>query len=133
MAEPSPGPRHKEALALAVCAGTIGFALAFAYPAYARIRVLWYYPLQHRWAFELRPSALAMDWYGRVVLALGLGALAGVLAYVVARRVKPSARALWLWAGWALAASLVAMSLYVYQLARRVPHAEPLPSWYQAK
>jgi hypothetical protein len=36
---------RKEALYLGLCAATVGFALAFALPAFTQIPLLWYYPL----------------------------------------------------------------------------------------
>ncbi len=124
---------HKDALAAGTCAAATGFALSFAFPAYAPVRVLWYYPVEHRWAFEVKASGLAIDWYGRSLLAALVATLVFAIVYGLGRRRQPSARMLRLWASWAATACVLAMSLYVFQLARRVPTAAPLPSWYQPK
>jgi hypothetical protein len=124
---------HKLATTAAWCAAATAFALAFAWPAYAPLRVLWYYPLEHRWAFEVKPTGLAMDWFGRGLLGAGGAAVAFAVVYLVGRRRPPSERLLRLWAGWMATACLLAMSLYVFQLARRVPTPAPLPPGYQPK
>jgi drug/metabolite transporter (DMT)-like permease len=125
---------RKHALYFAVCAGTIGFALAFIYPAFTPTRVFWYYALEHRWAFEEQPSALAMDFYGRTLLACLVGALTGAATYAVARRVRrQSAAAPRLFAAWMLTACLLAMALYGWELYHRVPIPEPLPDWYEPR
>jgi hypothetical protein len=122
---------RKHALYFAVCAGGIGFALAFVYPALSPTRVLWYYALEHRWAFEQQPTGLAMDFYGRTLLAIGVAALAGGLTYAVARRVRaPGAPGFRLWAAWTLTVVLAAMAMYTWELYHRHPIPEPLPSWY---
>jgi prolipoprotein diacylglyceryltransferase len=119
---------------VALCAAAIGFALGFAWPAYAATSLFWYYPLERRWALEVRPSTLAIDWYGRCLLSTLIAAAAFGLVYLVARRLRPlTRRAYNLWAAWMVTAVLLAMSLYAYQLASRVPIPEPLPSWYQPR
>jgi len=123
----------KQALQVALCAAAVAFALIFALPAFKPLPVFWYYPLQHRWAFELKPTALAMDWYGRTALASATALVAFALTALVGRRWTPSARALGLWAAWVATACAIAMSLYVFQLAQRVPTPAPLPSWYQPR
>ena len=119
--------RHKDALAAAWCAAATVFALAFAWPAYAPLRVFWYYPLEHRWAFEVKANGLAIDWYGRALLGGAGAAVAFTVVFLIGRRRPPSPRLLRLWAGWMATACALAMSLYVFQLARRVPTPAPLP------
>jgi uncharacterized membrane protein (UPF0136 family) len=129
-------PRMAKAHALyaALSAMAIAFALAFAFPAYRPTAVFWYYPLERRWAYETRASGLAMDWYGRCALATLIAALAFALVYAIARRLPAlSRRAFGLWAAWVATIMLLAMSLYAYQLAVRVPVPEPLPSWYEPR
>lgn len=119
---------------LGLCAATVGTSLGFMYPAFSPTRTLWYYPLQHRFTWELKPAGLAMDWYGRSLVALLLGALAFVVTWVASRFVaRVSRRSLYLWASWVATGTLLAIALYVYQLVTREPVPEPLPSWYVPK
>lgn len=125
---------EKNGLYFGLCAAAIGTSLGFAFPAFSQMRVLWYYPLQHRWAFEVRPAGLAMDWYGRALFASAAGAVAFLIARAIGRRLATiSARSFGLWAAWAATATLLAMGVYTYQLAMRRPNPEPLPSWYVPK
>ena len=137
MSEPaSPAPRmpKAEALYAALCGAAAAFALGFVWPAFKSTAVFWYYPLQRRWALETRPSALAMDWFGRCFTGVLAGLVVFAIIYVIARRLRPlSRRAFGLWAAWFTTAVLLAMALHVYQLAPRKPVAEPLPSWYQPR
>ena len=50
-----------------MAAGTIAFALAFLYPAIEPQAVIWYAPVDHRWSYELKPSGVATDFYGRTL------------------------------------------------------------------
>lgn len=132
--EPRPRMARAQALYAALCAAAIGFALSFAWPAYAATRLFWYYPLERRWAFEVKPSTLAIDWYGRCLLSTIVAAGAFGLVYFIARRLRPlTGRGFNLWAAWMVTAVLLSMSLYAYQLATRNPIPEPLPSWYMPK
>lgn len=120
-----------QAIYVASFIAIIAFALAFVYPSLSPTRVLWYYPLEHRWAFEINASGLAMDWYGRTLLAAVVSALAFLAGYGVAARVRqPSRRLFGLLAGWMLTAVLLVMLLFAWQLAHRQPVPEPLPPGY---
>lgn len=127
------------ALLIALCAGDIASSLAFVLPSFLKVPVLWYYPLQRRFALETLPSALAMDWYGRSLLALVAGLLIGALAYAVCRRreggegKEGADRTPTLFVLWAATATVFAMASCAYQLALREPVPEPLPSWYVPK
>jgi hypothetical protein len=133
-AEPAPRMTRAQALYAALCGAAIGFALSFAWPAYSPTRVFWYYPLERRWAYEFKPSSLAMDWFGRCLLSTVVAAVAFAVIYFVALRLRPLTRRGYnLWAAWMVTAVLLAMSLYAYQLATRQPIPEPLPSWYVPK
>ncbi len=132
--EPRPRMPKAQALYVGLCAAAIAFALSFAWPAYAPTSVFWYYPLQRRWAFEVKASSLAMDWFGRCLLSTLMAAGGFAIVYFIARRLRPLTRRGYnLWAAWMVTAVLVAMSMYAYQLATRHPVPEPLPSWYQPK
>jgi hypothetical protein len=116
----------------AVCAAIVAFDLGFLSPSFVSVPVLWYLPLLRRWELVLRPDGLAMDWYGRLLLGGLLGA-ATLLLGSLARRRAPSDSSLRLWMGWAAIATLLALSLQVYQLVSRQPRPEPLPAWYQPR
>ena len=125
---------RKQALFVASFAGVIASCLIYVFPAFSPTRVFWYYPLEHRWAFELKPHALAMDWYGRTLLAVVASAIAFAGTFILSRRLKPLAsRGFNLWVGWAASALLIALSLYAYQLIGRNPVPEPLPTSYVPK
>lgn len=121
------------ALLIALCAGDIASSLAFVLPGFVKIPVLWYYPLQRRFALEALPSALAMDWYGRSLLAILAGLLIAALAYAVCRRREGDGRVPALFVLWAATATVFAMASCAYQLALREPVPEPLPAWYVPK
>jgi hypothetical protein len=132
--EPRPRMARAQAIYVALSGAAIAFALSFAFPAYNPISLFWYYPLERRWALETRPSALAIDWYGRCLLSAVVAIVAFAVIQVIARRLRPlTSRGHNLWAAWMVTAVLLAMSLYAYQLAARNPIPEPLPSWYQPK
>jgi len=123
-----------QAVYVALSAAAIAFALSFAWPAYAPTSVFWYYPLERRWALEVKPSGLAMDWYGRCLLSTLIAVVAFAVVHLVARRLRPlTRRGHGLWAAWMVTAVLLAMALYASQLAMRNPVPEPLPSWYVPK
>lgn len=123
--------QRAQALYVASFLATIAFALAFVYPSLSPTPVLWYYPLEHRWAFELQPSGLAMDWYGRTLLAAGVSALAFLAGYGVARRIRQASRRFFgLLAGWMITAVVMVMFLFAWQLAHRQPVPAPLPPGY---
>lgn len=123
--------RRAQAIYVASFLATIAFTLAFVYPSVSPTRVLWYYPLEHRWAFEIEPAGLAMDWYGRTLLAAVVSALAFLAGYAVATRIKQaSTRFFGLLAGWMITAVVMVMFLYAWQLMHRQPVPEPLPPGY---
>jgi hypothetical protein len=123
--------QRAQAIYVASCTATIAFALAFVYPSVSPLRVLWYYPLEHRWAYELQPSGLAMDWYGRTLLAAFVSVAVFLASYGVATRIKrTSSRFFGLLAGWMITAVVMVMFLYAWQLAHRQPVPAPLPPGY---
>jgi hypothetical protein len=112
----------------------IGFAAAFAWPALVPTRALWYYPLEHRWALELKPTGLAMDWYGRNVLAALVAVAFAALANAAARRMTSlSPRAHLAWAAVAALAVLASAAVWAQHLVHRHPSPVPLPAWYEPK
>lgn len=125
---------RRDVVYFAWCASVVAAGIAFVIPAFTVVRIFWYYPLEHRWAFQTHPSAFAVDRYGRSLWALGAGGFVFAMALgIVSRLKRPSSRAYGLWAAWALVATVLAIAVYSYQLAHRHPVPEPLPSWYQPR
>ncbi len=127
------GPKHT--LYFAVCVAVIMFCAGFGLPAFQSVRVLWYYPVDHRWAFEASPSgAFAIDWYGRNLLGAAFCLIGFGVAYWAGwHRGRMSPRSFGLWAAWSASAVVMVASLYAYQLAMRHPVPPPLPVWYVPK
>jgi len=126
--------KKQEALFVALSAGAIAFAFAFIAPMLTGARVPWYYPLEHRWAFEAKPVGLALDFYGRTLFALAAWAITVMIALPLAKRAKSiSARALGLITAWTITAVLLVMLHYAWSLHFRRPIPEPVPTWYQPR
>ncbi len=120
---------------LAFLVARLVFGVVFLASALGRWPVPWYFPLQHRWELARRVQGLAMDWYGRSLLALLAGAAAGALAYGLAR--IPSVARLFARRGFVAAvAHLGAVLLlqdvlfYAFTLATRHVTPAALPPWY---
>jgi hypothetical protein len=126
--------RRQDALFVAMAVGTIAFAIAFVYSAFTPESIVWYYPVDHRWAFEIKPSGVAMDFYGRLLQALVAWSIAFVVALAIARKVRSAGtRAVVLVGGWALAATIFVMFFYGWTLHFRTLTPPPIPSWYQPR
>lgn len=125
------GDRTGRAAQLALSVATIAFALVFVYPAFAEQAIPFYYPLERRWAWEVLPSGLAIDFYGRLLLAIAVATPVGLGAWAVGRRAWiPGDRGAVILTGWALTAVLLAMLHFGWHLYFRTPIPEPLPDWY---
>lgn len=77
--------QEKRALERGLSLGVAISAAAQPLLEHVRMPVLLYYPLERRWSLELDPSALAMEWYGRVLVSFGLGAFACFAVLGIAR------------------------------------------------
>ena len=134
MSDPTPTPPRMalaEARYVGLAAAAIAFAVTFASPAFHKLRVLWYYPLERRWAFQVAPDGLAIDWYGRTLVSGVVAIAVYLVARAIASRLGPlGARGRALWTAWMLTAVLLSMALYTHQLASRRPVPSPLPTWY---
>lgn len=109
-----------------------GCAFAWLYAMGDALPRLWFDPVQGAVSFGARPSTVAMDFYGRVLVgAVGGMLVGGLLRTRLARPLPPTL------AGWGLvllAVNLALCALYLgLALSQRVPVAEPLPAWYQAR
>jgi hypothetical protein len=119
---------QKHALFIALSVATATFALVHIFPELYPVRVLWYYPLERRWAFELAPSGLAMAWYGRSLLAMAVAVavFAGALA-IAQRRSGATKLGLQSWAAGAATAAVLTMTAYTWCLVQRRPASERVP------
>lgn len=116
---------------IALAAGSIAFAVSFVAPMIGGYRVPWYYPLERRWAFEVAPKGLAMDFFGRTILATLAWLVVVAVTFAVTRRAKTvGPRTHGLLAAWAVTAIVLVMMHFVWTLYFRVPKAMPLPEWY---
>jgi hypothetical protein len=125
---------RRHAVYVGLCAATVAFAVSYMVPAVVPVAVPWYYPLERRWALEVEPTGMAMDWYGRTLLSAVAAIVAHLLGWGVARALRrPLVRGFALWAAWAATAVAFAMALFTWQLLHRTPTPAPLPSWYQPR
>lgn len=112
----------------AVCALCSVTAAVFFLTGVAPLPVLLYFPIGRRFSFTPHPTELAMDFYGRSLLALLAGLAAAIVCYAGMRIVKaPKKSRLLLLTGYAATALLLAAGLFAYQLSVRVPTPLPLP------
>ena len=128
--------------AYAACALCIGTSLCFFLTEILPLPVPIYYPVLRRWSLGPGASAsLAMDYYGRSLLAL-LGGAALTIVTVIALKIAgaragkegaPGRPLLLLCTAWAATALVLCASLYAYKLAGRELTPEPLPAWYQPR
>jgi hypothetical protein len=113
---------------LAGCVAVIGWSLAIVVPVFGPVPMLWYYPLDHAFELSTRAHGFATSWYGRSTLALAGGVVGFALGAIIVRVARArSQRAMTLGTLWAAVAVVLALSVYAYQLAHRVPVPEPLP------
>ncbi len=126
---------RQSALYIATCLGTVAFAIAFVYPQLTEQAVAWYYPLERRWAFETKPTGLAMDFYGRTAQAVVAWALAVVATLAITPRIKRelSPRTAGLLAAWAIAFTVLVIMYYAWTLYFRHPTPAPIPDWYRPR
>jgi hypothetical protein len=97
----------------------VGYGAAWFLAAVIPVPLIWYLPLQHRWAFATVVTTLGMDYYGRLVLACSLGAAGALVGRSVAARAKPR----WVVHGaiWVATVVGLALVLQVALLAKRHP------------
>lgn len=126
--------RKQDGLFIAMAAGVVAFAFAFVAPMIGGLPVPWYYPLEHRWAIESKPTGLAMDFYGRMIVATSAWSLVVMVTLAITRRVKTiSARTIGLFTAWAITATVLVMMHFAWTLYFRVPTPLAIPSWYERR
>lgn len=126
--------RKVDAIFLALCAATVGFALVFVLAMILGWEVAWYYPTERRWTYEVSARGLAMDFYGRCLAASVAAGLAYTVTYAVARRLPAgAARLAGLFTAWAVTAVLYGVLFFGYTLYFREPIPAPLPDWYEPR
>lgn len=125
--------RKPDALFMAMAAATTAFAIAFVYPMLGSQPVPWYYPLERRWAFQIKPSGLAMDFYGRVLVATITWSVVFMVTLPIVRRVGSGTRIIGLTAAWTVTIVVLVMLYFAWMLYFRVPEPATVPSWYQPR
>lgn len=127
--------RKADLLFVAFSLATVVFAIAFVLPFFTELGVPWYYPLERRWAFEIKPKGLAMDFFGRTLEASLAATVTFVVTVAIGRRKKTpfESRTLGLCAAWALTATLLVIAYFAWTLYERRPVPSPLPDWYQPR
>ena len=122
---------HSSNVPVVVEAAAMVLCWSFAFFILHPVPTLWYYPLEHRWAFETEPGGLAMDWYGRTLASIVLAALGGGAAWFALRRRPPLSPEIQ--DGWlgALIVSIVFVTLVIVVTnVGHHPDPEPIPAWY---
>ena len=117
----------------AVAVQCIATSLGFFLTAVVKLPVPLYFPLSRRWSVVPNSEELSMDFFGRSLVAIVVGAGAGALTLGVLRlRARgagdPKAGAgLALLTGYTATAFILAAGVFGYQLYGRPPLPEPLP------
>jgi small-conductance mechanosensitive channel len=111
---------------------SFGFMTGYLGTTLLKIPVTWYYPLERRYALELRPTGLAMDFYGRLFASVVCAAVFGVVGRAVERWIPADRRPRWLAivTAWAVSFFVLLIGLYVERLMTRPPAPVPLPPGY---
>jgi hypothetical protein len=117
-----------------MCVGTIAFVVAFLLPFFMEQSIAWYYPEERRWAYEVRPTGLALDFYGRLVHGVIASSIAVIAAIAICKRVKALGERLrFVLPAWTITAVIFGIGYFAWTLTYRVPAPQPLPSWYQPR
>lgn len=126
--------RKADLVFVALCLATIAFALVFVSPMFGELSVPWYYPLERRWALEVKPKGLAMDFYGRTLWAMFAATGTFVVAVLAGRKKRSiEPRTIGLFTAWALTATLLVIAYFAWTLYERRPVPSPIPDWYQPR
>ncbi len=127
--------RKADLVFVALALATAVFAIAFVVPFFTEVSVPWYYPLERRWALELKPSGLAMDFYGRTLISMLAATVTFVITVLVGGRKKTpfQPRTLGVVAAWAITLTLLVISYFGWTLYSRRPVPAPIPTWYEPR
>ena len=111
------------------------FGLAYLAASAGHWSVFWYYPLAHRWAFEVHPDGLAMAWFGTTALGFAAAIAGGSLTWFASAR-RPVGRVLSR-PGVALSIAragglvlLIDFAYFGWTLTHQPVEPLPLPAWY---
>ena len=110
----------------------VGYLFMSFLSAAVPMPLLWHLPVERRFTFEVRPLALGVDFYGRVLVSLAAGALLAAAAWVMIRRRLLKPRPEWLRGAmvWIVVVLLFTSGLYIYILRARQPIPASLPAGY---
>jgi hypothetical protein len=127
--------KRQDALYVAMSVGMIAFAIGFVYPQLTEQAVAWYYPLERRWAYEVKPTGLAMDFFGRTAQALVAWAVVVAATLAIMPRIKRplSPRVAGLLSAWAIVLTVLVILYFAWTLYFRHPTAAPIPDWYRPR
>lgn len=126
---------YRAALSASVLTTTT--SLVFFLTGVAALPLPLYLPLARRWSFGTVASepALSMDYFGRSLLALCVGALVTCLTALIYRKRSdvpspshPATKTLRLWLAYAVTAFVLCASLFAYKLYDREAVPIELPS-----
>lgn len=126
-------PSYSLTRTYAVAVQCIATSLGFFLTAVVKLPVPLYFPLSRRWSVVPSSEELSMDFFGRSLVAIVIGAVAGALTLGVLRlraRRGSDPRAgsgLALLTGYTATAFVLAAGVFGYQLYGRPPLPEPLP------
>jgi hypothetical protein len=126
----------KYAIYLTVCVATIAFVAGLALPVFVDLPVFWYRPAERAWLFAVHPPGVAMDFFGRCLLAVAIAAVTTAIVYPVTRRVlrrDPTSATVTLFGAWTITLAGFAIAFFAWHLANRTPIPPPIPSWYQPR
>ena len=119
----------KYAVHFATCVAVIAFAIGLALPSFVDVPIYWYHPVDRAWSWEAHPSGgIAMDFFGRCLLATGLSAALAALTYAAARRLsrgEPGRRTVAVFAVWAIGIAMIAVGFFSWRVAQRSFDAKP--------
>lgn len=117
----------KHATHVSVCLAIIAFSIALALPAFVPMPMLFYRPVEHEWLLELHPSGIAMDFFGRCLLAGACSAIAAFASYAIARRRRRDAKpeTLAMLGIWAIAIAMIAMAFFSWRQIHRPTAVTP--------
>ena len=94
--------------------------------------LLCYLPVEHDFTVAVRPTAIAIDFFSRVLSSLTVGATSAAIGSLLLRRLSEEMQGRWLVriGIWSAALFLFSAGFYVHSLSGRHSPPAPLPSGY---